>query len=94
VAAREEGAAALADAIAGHRAHLERSGGLAESERRRARRPFLERVRERVAERFFDGLDARPEVAGLLRAVERRELDPCTAADLWVDGDSTGGSPG
>jgi LAO/AO transport system kinase len=85
VALREEGTAALADALARHREHLERSGGLAAIERRRVRRPFLERVRERVAARFEGALDARPEVARLLAAVERRELDPTAAADLFVD---------
>ena len=38
VAAREEGIGALADALAAHRAHLERSGRLAEIERRRVER--------------------------------------------------------
>jgi LAO/AO transport system kinase len=85
VAARGEGIGALADTLAAHRAQLERSGRLAEVERRRLRRPFLERVRERVAAGFLDGVDERPEVARLLAAVERRELDPCAAADLWLE---------
>jgi LAO/AO transport system kinase len=85
VASRGEGVGALADALAAHRGHLAASGGLARIERRRARRPFLDRVRERVAARFLVALDERPEVARLLAEVERRELDPCTAADLWLE---------
>jgi LAO/AO transport system kinase len=85
VAERGEGVAALADALAAHREHLAASGELARIERRRVRRPFLERVRERVAARFLDALDERPEVLPLLARVERRELDPYTAADRWVE---------
>ncbi len=84
IAAREEGTEALVQALAAHRAHLEASGELALVEARRARRPFLARVRERVA----DGLEAElangPEARALLAQVERRTLDPYTAADRWL----------
>jgi LAO/AO transport system kinase len=85
VAAREEGIAALADVLDAHRAHLERSGELALVERRRLRGPFLDRVRERLADGVLETLAERPEVADLLAAVERRELDPYAAADLWLE---------
>jgi len=84
IAAREEGAPELVQALAAHRAHLEASGGLALVERKRARRPFLERVREHVASGLETALASGPEARALLAEVERREIDPYTAADRWL----------
>jgi LAO/AO transport system kinase len=93
VASRDEGVAELVDALVAHRAHLDRSGGIAELERRRARRPFIERVRERLLARAMDGLEG-PEALRLLEEVERRTLDPYTAAERWVDARLAAGTPG
>jgi hypothetical protein len=57
---------------------------LAEIERRRARRPFLARVRERLLAHAQDGLEG-PEALRLLDEVLRRNLDPYTAAERWVE---------
>ena len=84
VASRDEGVVELVDALGAHRDHLERSGELAQIERRRARRPFLERVRERLLARALDGIEG-PEALRLLELVERRSLDPYTAAERWID---------
>jgi LAO/AO transport system kinase len=84
IAAREEGTQELVRALAAHRAHLEASGELALVERKRARRPFLERVRERVASELETALAGGPEARALLAEVERRALDPYTAADRWL----------
>jgi len=84
VASREEGVAELVDALVAHRGHLERSGELALIERRRARRPFLERVRERLLAHALDGVEG-PEALRLLEEVLRRSVDPYTAAERWVD---------
>jgi LAO/AO transport system kinase len=84
VASRDEGIPLLVDALVAHRAHLERSGELARIEARRARRPFVERVRERLVARALEGLEE-PEALRLFAEVERRSLDPYTAADRWVE---------
>ena len=91
IAAREQGTPELMQALAAHRAHLEASGELALVERKRARRPFLERVRERVASGLEASLANGPEAQALLAEVERRALDPYTAADRWLA--RTGGLP-
>jgi LAO/AO transport system kinase len=85
VAAREEGAAELVSALAAHRAHLERSGELAHVERRRARHPFVAHVRERAAARVESALAGDPGLAAILADVERRALDPYTAAERWLE---------
>ena len=90
VASREEGIPPLVDALERHRAYLERSGELARIEARRARRPFVERVRERLVARALEGLEG-PEALRLLAEVERRSLDPYTAADRWVEARLAGG---
>ena len=93
VASRDEGVPQLVDALFAHRAHLERSGELVRIEARRARRPFVERVRERLVARALDGLEG-PEARRLLAEVERRTLDPYTAADRWVEERLAGGGGG
>jgi LAO/AO transport system kinase len=84
VASRDEGVGELVDALVAHRTHLERSGGLSAIERRRARRPFLERVRERLLTHALEGVEG-PEAMHLLGLVEQRSLDPYTAAERWVE---------
>ena len=85
IAAREEGIAELVQALAAHRTHLEPPASWRSAERRRARRPFLERVRERVAAKVEAALANGPEARALLAEVERRVLDPYTAADRWLE---------
>jgi LAO/AO transport system kinase len=84
VASRDEGVVELADALRAHRGHLERSGELAEIERRRARRPFVDHLRECLRARVLDAVEG-PEALRLLAEIERRTLDPYTAAERWVD---------
>jgi LAO/AO transport system kinase len=93
VASRDEGVTELLDALVAHRTHLEHSGGLAEIERRRARRPFVERVRERLLARALDDLDG-PDALRLLEEVAGRTLDPYTAAERWVDARLAARAPG
>jgi LAO/AO transport system kinase len=83
-AACEEGSAALLEALAAHGAHLESSGELARVERRRARRPFEERVRAELGGRLRAALATGGEAEALLAQVERRALDPYSAAELWL----------
>jgi LAO/AO transport system kinase len=90
VASRDEGVVELADALRAHRGHLERSGELAEIERRRARRPFTDHLRECLGARVLDAVEG-PEALRLLAQIERRTLDPYTAAEQWVD-ERLGGS--
>jgi len=84
VASRDEGIVPLLDALEAHRAHLERSGRLAEIEGRRARRPFFDHLRECLRARVLEGIDG-PDALRLLEEVERRSLDPYTAAERWID---------
>jgi LAO/AO transport system kinase len=79
VAMRNEGIAAVAEAVERHLEHLRATGQLADRERTRAAREFqliiqeaaLEQMRARVAAPAWDALVAR---------IAERELDPYTAA--------------
>lgn len=79
VAAKGEGADAIVDAVAAHRAFLDREGDFAGRSRLRARDQLFALVRDALTERAI-------ELAGeaVLQQVEARCLDPYSAADRIV----------
>lgn len=79
VAAKDEGGAAIVDAIERHRAFLEQGGGFARRNRLRAREQVLSLVRDALAERAAELVGA-----AVLEQVEARGLDPHAAADRIV----------
>lgn len=80
-AARGTGIDQLWTAIEAHEAYLRSSGLLAERARARARDELLERFHERVLEEASRRVEGGREFERLVAAMERRELDPGTAAE-------------
>jgi LAO/AO transport system kinase len=74
------GVAEVWQAVADHRAHLLRAGGLAERRRRRATEEVTRLVAARLLERART-VTTGPRAAELAEAVARGEVDPWTAAD-------------
>jgi len=79
-AARGEGVAELAEAIDGHRMHIEEAGTLAERRARNLRNEVLGIATSRMRRRIEATAASDPETAALLERVVRRELDPASAA--------------
>ncbi|HWP33347.1 MAG TPA: methylmalonyl Co-A mutase-associated GTPase MeaB [Solirubrobacterales bacterium] len=79
-AARGEGVAELAEAISGHRAHIEEAGTLAQRRARNLRNEVLGIATSRMRRRMEATAANDPETAELLERVVRRELDPASAA--------------
>jgi LAO/AO transport system kinase len=75
IAARGEGAAAIADALEAHRAHLTASGEFVRQSGRRSEQQFLSLAREAALAQALER--ATPE---LLVAVRERRIDPYSAA--------------
>jgi LAO/AO transport system kinase len=75
VATRGEGAAAIADALEAHRAHLTATGDFARQSGRRSEQQFLMLAREAA---LAQALQQTPQE--LLTAVRERRVDPYTAA--------------
>ncbi|HEV2449037.1 MAG TPA: methylmalonyl Co-A mutase-associated GTPase MeaB [Thermoplasmata archaeon] len=80
-AANGTGIDQLWSAIEAHEAYLRSSGLLAERARTRLRDELLERFRERVLEKASARVDGGRVLETLVGAMERRELDPGTAAE-------------
>jgi LAO/AO transport system kinase len=82
VAARNEGVGELWDAVAQHRALLERSGELIKREAQRAKTELVEVLRERLLREALRKLSAQgAALDDLANKIARRELDPYTVAD-------------
>ncbi len=84
VAMRGEGIPELVDALEEHRAHITSTGELDERRRRRALHGVREIALGRVRERFVGLGGDDPLLDDLAGRVERREMDPYTAADLLL----------
>jgi LAO/AO transport system kinase len=80
-AARGEGVAELAAAIAEHRAHIEAEGTLAERRARNLRNEVLELAISRVRRGLEATVAEDPEISALLERVVSREIDPASAAE-------------
>jgi LAO/AO transport system kinase len=82
VAARNEGLDPLMEAIASHRAFLERTGQKAERERARARMQFLALLRTQLLRSALDRLEAeKGRLDEVALAISRREADPYALAN-------------
>ena len=80
---KDEGAAALADAIEKHRAYLAESGRLDDMRRQRAHRQLLTVTQAALLEGVLAGAGGL--VDELVEQIARREIDPRTAADKLID---------
>ncbi len=80
-----EGVAELWHAIADHRAHLERTGGLAERRAARMEQEVETAIAASVQRRLRRSASGE-RVGGVLDEVRERRLDPWTAAERIVDG--------
>jgi LAO/AO transport system kinase len=79
-AAREEGIAELAGAMAEHRAHIEAEGTLEERRRRNLMNEVLALATFRLRRKLESQVKDDPSVQELLTEVVKRKLDPATAA--------------
>ena len=79
-ATRGEGIAALGEAIAAHRRHIEEQGGLAERRARNLRAEVIGIAAARLRRDLAERVDRDPEWNALMESVVRRETDPATAA--------------
>jgi LAO/AO transport system kinase len=79
VATRREGIAELAEAILAHRSHLERTGGLAWSERERAAAELETIIQQESLRQVLARTDP-VQLATLVDRIVRRELDPYAAS--------------
>jgi len=84
-AARGEGVAELAEAIAKHREHIEQAGTLEERRARNLRNEVLGIAASRMRRRMEATAENDPETAALLERVVRRELDPASAASELLE---------
>jgi len=80
-AAKGEGVAELAEAIAEHRSHIEAEGTLAERRARNLRNEVLELAISRVRRGLEATVASDQEISVLLDRVVARELDPASAAE-------------
>jgi len=79
-AVRGEGISELADALDGHRAHIESEGTLTERRRRNLLNEVLSIATFRMRRELEASIHEDEEVRGLLDRVVARELDPASAA--------------
>jgi LAO/AO transport system kinase len=84
-AARGEGVAELAEAIKGHRAHIETAGTLEQRRARNLRNEVLGIAASRMRRRMEATAASDPETALLLDRVVKRELDPASAASELLE---------
>ena len=82
IAARNQGLDPVMEAVAGHRAFLERTGQRAERERARARMQFLALLRNRLLQSALDRLEAeKGRLDEVALSIARREADPYALAE-------------
>lgn len=86
VATRDEGIAALADAVEEHRRHLEESARIQEHRRAQARARLLAAAQSELLRRLLIAPDVDGHLEALVDRVARREVDPYTAAASLIDG--------
>lgn len=86
VARDGDGIAELVEAIAAHRAYLERSGRLEERRVRQAEEKLRTLVGERLLARIWHPLKDNGELQKWVEAILRREIDPYSAADRILAG--------
>jgi LAO/AO transport system kinase len=84
-AARGEGVAELAEAIARHRAHIEEAGTLEQRRARNLRNEVMGIAASRMRRRMEATAASDPETALLLERVVKRELDPASAASELLE---------
>jgi GTPase len=84
-AARGEGVAELAEAIARHRTHIEQAGTLEQRRARNLRNEVLGIATSRMRRRMEATAASDPETTALLERVVRRELDPASAASELLE---------
>jgi LAO/AO transport system kinase len=80
VAVRDEGIAALWQAVREHRAHLEASGRLLEIRKERVRRELAEQVEHLVKSGVWEKIRERITLDGLVEEIALRRRDPYSAA--------------
>jgi LAO/AO transport system kinase len=82
IAARNQGLDPVMEAVANHRAFLERTGQRAERERARARMQFLALLRNRLLQSALDRLEAeKGRLDEVALSIARREADPYALAE-------------
>jgi LAO/AO transport system kinase len=82
IAARDQGLDPVMEAIANHRAFLERTGQRAERERARARMQFLALLRNQLLQSALDRLEAeKGRLDEVALSIARREADPYALAE-------------
>ncbi len=84
VAIRNEGTAALADAVVKHQHYLRSSGALEARDRERVRFQVLALAQARLLEELVRSNQATGRLEALLSRVQRRETDPHSAAEELV----------
>jgi LAO/AO transport system kinase len=84
VATRREGIAELAEAIWAHRAHLEKTGGLARRERERAAAELETIIQQESLRRVLAHTDQAC-LGELVDQIVRREIDPYTASQRLLN---------
>lgn len=89
-AVKGEGMDDLLAAIDEHRAYLEKSGALEQRRAHNLRNEVLALAAARVRRRLEGLIAGDDEVAALIDRVERREVDPATAAGLLLEADGRG----
>lgn len=84
VATRDEGGAAILDALEAHAAHLRASGAFAAQRAERAYAVFLKMLRDAAIRKLLDTALEREDAALLLEDLASCRIDPHSAADLLV----------
>jgi LAO/AO transport system kinase len=79
-----DGIGDLADALASHRAEIERSGAREEHRRAQARHQVLALARQRLIDRLITTREDDGRLERLVEQVAARELDPHSAADALI----------
>ncbi len=86
VAVKGEGIADTVDAFLEHRAHLERTGALADRVAERELRFFRELVKEMAADLIFGSFQGSDTYADLIDRLKARQVDPYSAAEALLAG--------
>jgi LAO/AO transport system kinase len=84
VAARSEGTAAVADALAAHAAHLRASGQYARQAGLRSYHQFTQTLREAATQRLLETALRHSATAAIVADVRDLKLDPYSAADALL----------
>jgi LAO/AO transport system kinase len=87
IASRGEGIPELVEAIASHRQYLDATGELAMRDQIRLANELEHILRDELMNRLLDEID-RSSLADLMARVAARELDPYTAVQRLITGDS------